>query len=236
MNSLRAEVFRVLAQSVITEVEDPEFRKVALLAAFHGNFSQFMDTRPVFEATLKEVLGPAARHELRRFAQRVARRQADEIVAHGGVRDRHTMHWQPGSDNERCVFKLRGHELHVLIEAVRDKGDDGKKRPPGDVANTVDVVLDVDGEEPSFSISYLDAPYIDNIFLVHPENKIHRIALLLLDITETGDGGYDVTLEAMHFPENSILPEDTPSAQEIQKAVNESGSHESKEHHDAESS
>ncbi|MCZ6655010.1 MAG: hypothetical protein O7D91_18535, partial [Planctomycetota bacterium] len=254
-NSLRADVFGVLAQHVVTELKSEDFKKVALLAAYHGSFSKHIDTRPVFEAFLKEVHDPDARHELRRLATRVARRQANYIAAHGGVRDRQKVHWRAGSDNAECVFNLRGHEMKVLILEVDDTGDDGKERPVHDVANTVEIELYVDEEKRSFSISYLDAPYIDNIFLVHSDEEIHRIALLLLDITKTDDDDYDLTLEALHFPPESILPGDVPSAQKIQKAhkakilpgdvpsaqeiqkpVDESDSHEAKEHHDAESS
>lgn len=237
VDSLRAQVFGSLAQIVVTELEDEEFKKVALLAAYHGNFSKFIDTRPVFAAFLREVDGTEARYELRRLAKRVARRQANYIEAHGGVRDRKEVDWGPGSDKAECVFNLRGHEkLRVAIIEVNDKGNDGKERPVDDVANTVHVVLDIDGEERSFSVSYLDAPYIDNIFLVHPDNEIHRIALLLLDISKTDDGVYTVTLEALHFPENSILPGDVPSVQEIQKTLGASDSHESQDQDDADSS
>ncbi|MCZ6651592.1 MAG: hypothetical protein O7D91_00985, partial [Planctomycetota bacterium] len=144
LDSLRADVFGVLAQNVVTELESEEFRKVALLAAYHGNFSQFIDTRPVFEAFLKEILGREARHELRRLAKRVARRQADYIEARGGVRVRHTMHWQRGSVSEEREFDLGNHgKVPIEIQAVNDRGtdrptrpqgDDRRTRPPGDVA------------------------------------------------------------------------------------------------------
>ncbi len=255
LDSLRADVFAVLAQHVVTELKSEDFKKVALLAAYHGSFSKHIDTRPVFEPFLKEVPDPDARHELRRLAKRVARRQADYIVAHGGVRDRLEVHWRRGLGDAGGEFDLGDHgTVPIVIKEVNDKDDDGEERPAEDVANTVDVVFDVDGEKRSFSVSYLDAPYIDNIFLVHSATEIHRIALLLLDITKTGDD-YVLTLEALHFPENSILPGDVPSAQQIQKAhkakilpgdvpsareiqkpVDESDSHEAKEHHDAESS
>ena len=236
-DSLRAEVFGVLAQSVVTEIEDKDFRKVALLAAFHGNFSQFIDTRPVFEAFLTEVWGTDARHELRRLAKRVARRQADYIEAHGGVRDRQEVHWRPGSGGEGRVFSLGDHgEIHVVIEDIRDTDEDGKQRPVDDVANTVEIKVNIDEVTRSFSVSYLDVPYIDNIYLVHSNREVHRIALLLLDITKTETGDYEVTLETLHIPEYSILPGDVPSAKAIREALDAPDSHESKEDHGAKSS
>ncbi len=228
VDSLRAEVFGVLAQNVITKLDGKEFQKVALLAAFHGNFSKYIDTRPVFEAFLKEVHGEQARHELRRLAKRVARRQADYIAAHGGEKDRKVVHWRRAAsevpDDGLCVsFDLPGHKMTVLIKAVNVD----KERPADDVGNTVDVEVTIADHDPvTFSVTYLDAPYMDNVFVIHPDKKTHRIALLLSDITETGDGDYDVMLEALHFPANIIMPVDVPSAQVLRKALEASGSHE----------
>ena len=55
VDRLRGQVFSALAQHVVTRLKNEDQRKVALLGALHGNFSKFIDTRPVFAAFLKEV-------------------------------------------------------------------------------------------------------------------------------------------------------------------------------------
>ena len=227
VDSLRADVFGVLAQHIVTEIEEPEFRKVALLSAFHGNFSKFIDTRPVFEAFLTEIECSLAREELRRLAKRVARRQADYIEAHGGDRDRAKVCWRPGGGDGK--FDLHDHTIQVCIEDVKITGVD-------DVGNTVDVKVALDENPPvEFTLSYLDAPYIDNIFVVHRDEdgevmEVHRIALLLLDITEGDDCEYEVELEALHFPADIILPMDVPSAEQLQNALAPSDSEDAHTH------
>ena len=265
-DSLRANVFDVLAQHVVKQIDDKDFQKVALLAAFHGDFSKFMDTRPVFAAFLREVHGDEARHELRRLAKRVARRQADYIVAHGGARVRKVAPWSKGVLC-KVSFELDNHAVSVEIEEVEaadlesagnavDDAIEGrkKKRPIGDVATIVHVKVVIDNEsEARFSVSFLDAPYIDNMFVLgKKEGKevVHRIALVLLDVTdkpptdvraaETGgalkDPIYWVEFEAVHFPDNIIMPGDVPSAAEVLKAFGASDSHKPDEPHDAQKS
>ena len=129
VNQLRGQVFSTLAQHVVTTIADTNYQKVALLAALHGNLSKFIDTRPVFAAFLREVEGDGARHELRRLAKRVARRQADYIVAHGGTRESLEIDWRsPPSDSkdghdkpkppDPKEFELDGHPMGLIIEKV----------------------------------------------------------------------------------------------------------------------
>ena len=218
VNQLRGQVFSALAQHVVTKLKNEDQRKVALLAALHGNFSKFIDTRPVFAAFLKEVRNKDARHELRRLAKRVARRQADYIVASGGTRHSVAVDWRPTPGVKQAVsagFKLDDHDMRVIIERVNVKDE----RPAGDVENTVDVEVTIDeGEKTLFSVSYLDVPYMDNMFVMH-KKKVHRVALLLLDMNKTDDGVYHVKFDALHFPDNIIMPSDVPSAQDVQKAI-----------------
>ena len=216
VNELRGQVFSALAQHVVTKLKSEDQQKVALLAALHGNFSKFIDTRPVFAAFLKEILDDGARRELRRFVQRVARRQADYIVANGGGRKSVEVDWRPTPGLKQAVpaFELKGHDIKVIIEGVdvKDEFD------ACDIGSTVDVKVTIDkGKPKTFSVSYLDAPYMDNIFVEH-EEEVHRIALLLLEIDKK-DGVYHVEFEVLHFPAHIILPVDMPSAQEIRKAV-----------------
>jgi len=83
-NDLQAKVFDVFVQHVVPALEEEgnDYKKVALLAGLHSNFSEFFDTRPVFEAFAEKVTDPTARHELTRLAKRVARRQSEFIKAH----------------------------------------------------------------------------------------------------------------------------------------------------------
>ncbi len=82
--TLQAKVFEIYVEHVVPALEDSghDHTKVALLGGLHSNFSEFFDTRPVFEAFAEKVEKPTARHELTRLAKRVARRQAEFIKAH----------------------------------------------------------------------------------------------------------------------------------------------------------
>jgi len=268
-DSLRASVFDVLAQNVVPQIQDKDFQKVALLAAFHGNFSKFMDTRPVFAAFLREVHGAEARHELRRLAKRVARQQADYIVAHGGDRVRRVVYWSKGDlsqaqQDARQPFQLTNdHTISIVVENVKvadvveapevvAAADDSRtKRPIDDIATEIDVEVVIDNTNKArFSVSFLDAPYIDNIFVLREQGQagdVHRIALILLDVTDATpadapaleqgapprDPIYEVEFEVVHFPDNIVMPGDVPSAEVIMKSCRVSDSHDSDESHGA---
>ena len=75
-NDLQAKVFEVYVQHAVPalEVEVDDHKKVALLAGLHSNFSEFFDTRPVFEVFADRVKNPTARHELTRLAKTEPRR------------------------------------------------------------------------------------------------------------------------------------------------------------------
>lgn len=219
-NTLRAEVFGVLSEHLAPKLSK-DFEKVVLLAGLHGNFSKFIDTRPVFAAFLYEIEDPRARRELKRLAQRVARRQADYLVAHGAQRIAIGLDWrrgEPSSDSsERHLF---GHRIELNVLDVSTRVNENGRETLEDVGNTVKVSLIVDGLPRRFTVSYLDVPYMDNVFLVEDGGAtVHRIALLLIGMTAEPSGEYHIRFEALHFPDHAIMPSDVPSPQDVQNAI-----------------
>jgi len=58
-----------------------------------------------------------------------------------------------------------------------------------------------------FDLSYMDTPYMDNIWMRHGDDSHHQIALRLIDIDttinkDTKEEEYSVTIEILHFPSN----------------------------------
>ena len=257
VQALQGQIFSVFAKDVVgvLEVED---QKVALLAALHSNFSDFFDTRPVFEAFAEDIKDMRARHELRRLAKRVARRQAGYIIAHQGAGDdSHTTHMSvtvrypdPGKE----TFRLADHD--VILEIVEEPDryhernqvqvvDSSRYKDLhdlgiDDVADFVRVRLTVsendvhdekavpdhddvrdnnevkNNDDEGFNVSYMDVPYIDNLWIEHEKGEYHRLAVLLKDIDKV-EGGYEVHVEVLHFPGDFFTPTERPPAAEFAK-------------------
>lgn len=212
VDAMRSDIFGLLAQYVVSDLKK-DTKRVVLLAALHGNFGEFFDSRPVFEAFARDFTDSLARRELRRLSQRVARRQAEYMQAHGGVNTELIFDWP--NDRIKHLDDLAGmHAMDIEIEEVME-GPCG----PADVGTRLAVSVDMRCEEDvrklQFSLSFFDSPYMDNIFVRHM-GEVHRISLLLLDIEEVNNNGsYRIRLEVLHFPDDLILPTDLPSASKV---------------------
>ena len=78
-------------------------------------------------------------------------------------------------------------------------GDDGDELID-DVSDFVMIEVNLTGKEPfSFELSYMDTPYMDNIWMLHSNGSHHQIALRLVDI-DTKKEEHEVTIEILHFP------------------------------------
>ena len=218
-NNLQAKVFEIYVQHVVPALEEEgnDHKKVALLAGLHSNFSEFFDTRSVFAAFAEVIKDPIARHELTRLAKRVARRQAEFIKAHADTTENtKSVKWtlKPGDSTE---LDFPGHSGTLLIKEVprryydtehakehievKPALEDNEDDLIDDVSDFVKVELKFTGENGgpfTFELSYMDTPYMDNIWMLHG-NGHHQIALRLLDI-DTKDEVHKVTIEVLHFP------------------------------------
>ena len=221
-NETRGAVFAAFGEYMLPQLEGDD-QKVALLAVLHSNFSEVFDTRPVFEAFTRSIPidNHGSRHELMRLAKRVARRQTEFIANHGGVRSEKTLTWVAGlKDIRRIQFSLDGHEIEVGIKSKPNVLSDRHTiiKADGtleldDVADVVEISvwnmddpnIDAEDIEPlTFELSYMDVPYIDNIWLQH-HGRIHRLAFVLKGIDKVGQG-YEITVEAIHFDEDFLPP------------------------------
>ena len=224
-HALQVEIFDIFAQHVVPALEEgvDDHRRVALLAGLHSNFSEFFDTRPVFEAFAEKVLDHTARHELTRLAKRVARQQAEFIKAHVDTSKERPMYaTETVSPGEPLKFDLAVHEVtvsikgkpyrHYLIESAKTAkaetpslGDDDDDRID-DVSDYVTVEMTLNWKEHgmtmgplTFELSYMDTPYMDNIWMRHSDGSHHQMALRLVDI-DTKNGEHAVKIEFLHFP------------------------------------
>ena len=218
-NELNAKVFEIYVQYVVPALEDSvnDHKKVALLAGLHSNFSEIFDTRPVFEAFAENIKNPTARHELTRLAKRVARRQAEFIKAHVDPTNEDTrsekITLHPGdppheldslghSGSLQIIGEPRRHYTIVHAKKLKKEkpalGDDGDELID-DVSDFVIIKVTFNGKEPfTFELSYMDTPYMDNIWMLH-SNAHHQIALRLVDI-DTNNEEHEVKIEILHFP------------------------------------
>lgn len=219
-NQTRSAVFAAFGEYMLPQLEGDD-QKVALLAALHSNFSEVFDTRPVFEAFTRSIPieNHDARHELRRLAKRVARRQAEFIASHGGTKAEMTLRWVADEDPEPTHINLAGHDIYVTIMSRPNVISDRRTSYLADGTQVIDDVADVveiivrnlqvpeESEEapPAFELSYMDAPYIDNIWFQHEPGEIHRLAFVLKYIDKVEDD-YEVTVEAIHFSDDFLLP------------------------------
>ena len=227
---LQAQIFDVYVQHVVPALgeEGNDYKKVALLAGLHSNFSEFFDTRPVFEAFAVKITDPGARHELSRLAKRVARRQAEYIKVHvpnpkNDIMSRKAMlSWPSAPENK---FRLAVHDVTLAILRPRRhytiaKSDSMKRKKPSlgeegdrgidDVSDLVAISIQfTHGKEVigpyTFDLSYMDTPYMDNIWMRHGDDSHHQVALRLIDINttiniDTKEEEYSVTIEILHFP------------------------------------
>ena len=251
--TLQAKVFEIYVEHIVPALEDSghDHKKVALLAGLHSNFSEFFDTRPVFEAFAEEINDVTARHELTRLAKRVARRQAEYIKAHMDPTNQSTMYaevtlsWPSDPDT---TFPLAIHYVTLEIKGAPTRrrytiahADSLTHEKPGlgdadddlidDVSDfvTVEVKLTPQVDEadvhegigtwgwslPScasqettskngtigpfpFDLSYMDTPYMDNIWMRHGHDH-YQMALRLVDI-DTKNEEHKVKIEILHFP------------------------------------
>ena len=73
----------------------------------------------------------------------------------------------------------------------------------------------------TFELSYMDSPYIDNIWVLHEDGRAHRIAVLLKEIDkcpkENEGCEYRVEVEILHFPSDLFLPVEQPPPAEVVK-------------------
>lgn len=226
-HTLQAQVFETYAQYVVPELakKGNDHTKVALLAGLHSNFSEFFDTRAVFETFAETIKDPIARHELRRLAERVARHQGEFIKAHGDPANKDTMFatltLSPG-DSVRNV-NLGDHKVLVRLigdprrhYTLKDAQDAIGKRPTlGDTGDDlIDDVSDYASVEVTlrwksgmqmgpftFEVSYMDTPYMDNMWMRHSDGSHHQLALRLVDI-DTHNEEHKVEIELLHFPGN----------------------------------
>ena len=229
-HALQVQVFEVFVQHVVPALEEKgnDHKKVALLSGLHGNFSEFFDTRPVFEAFAETITDATARQELKRLAKRVARRQAEYIKVHvpkpknAIMSTRETLSWP--SDPEK-TFPLAVHDVILRIWRPRCRytvaesdsikrikpllGEEGDNRID-DVSDLVAILVQfTHGKEVigpfTFDLSYMDTPYMDNIWMRHGNDSHHQVALRLIDIDttiniDTKEEEYSVTIEILHFP------------------------------------
>lgn len=239
--TLQAKVFEVYVQHVVPALEDSvnDHKKVALLAGLHSNFSEFFDTRPVFEAFAENVEDPTARHELTRLAKRVARCQAEYIKVHVPSNPKNdsmstvkTLSW-PGSDSV-MTFPLARHKVTLRIsrpqrhytkiaksDSIKEKNRSLDEEGDCGIDDVSDLVaisvlfapMDITKKDTIgpflFSLSYMDTPYMDNIWMRHSDDDSHhQVALRLIDIDtkiyvkqdQPEKEEYSVTIEILHFP------------------------------------
>ena len=225
---LQAQIFDVYVQHVVPALgeEGNDYKKVALLAGLHSNFSEFFDTRPVFEAFAVKITDPGARHELSRLAKRVARRQAEYIKVHvpnpknAIMSIEKTFSWPSVPEK---TFRLAVHNVTLTIlrprrhytkaesDSIKEVkpllGEEGDNRID-DVSDLVAISIlfapmDTTKKDTigvfSFDLSYMDTPYMDNIWMRHGDDSHHQVALRLVDI-DTKKEEHEVTIEILHFP------------------------------------
>jgi len=235
--TLQAKVFEIYVEHIVPALEDSghDHKKVALLAGLHSNFSEFFDTRPVFEAFAEEINDVTARHELTRLAKRVARRQAEYIKAHMDPTNQGTMYAEvtlSWPSNPDTTFPLAIHYVTLEIKGAPTRphytiahADSLTHGKPGlgdadddlidDVSDFVTVEVKLTPQETTskndtmgpflFDLSYMDTPYMDNIWMRHGDDSHHQVALRLIDIDttiniDTKEEEYSVTIEIIHFP------------------------------------
>ena len=243
--TLQAKVFEVYVQHVVPALEDSvnDHKKVALLAGLHSNFSEFFDTRPVFEAFAEKIDDVIARHELSRLAKRVARRQAEYIKVHvpnpknAIMSIEKTFSWPSVPEK---TFRLAVHNVtltilrprrhYTIVHAKKLKkekpalGDDGDELID-DVSDFVIIKVTFNGKEPfTFELSYMDTPYMDNIWMRHGDDSHHQVALRLVDI-DTKKEEHEVTIEILHFPGDVYAATQRLPVKELLK-----GGHKQEEH------
>lgn len=292
VRNLQGQLLEILGDLPLSKGGD--FEKVVFLGALHGNFSEQFDTRIVFEAYAEEVRHPVARRELRRLAERVARRQSQYIKAHAGKGVRCFLDW--AAENNGPAFKkinIAGHSMLLrlankpirkwdtedqlkayvnkfeneseLSDFIDRQLDDSDDVGADDVADVVEVALKMEHDEEKdfidfltdlfaqdsaeneqdiaedeecekstednfnfdqkFELSYMDSPYIDNIWIPHEDGSADRIAVLLKGIDKCPEaikdcGDYRVEVEILHFPDNLLLPVEQAPPEEVA-----SGSH-----------
>ncbi len=234
---LQVKVFEVFVQHVVPALDDSvnDHKKVALLAGLHSNFSEYFDTRSVFEAFADKIDDPIARHELRRLAKRVARRQAEYISAHSPKQENEmsievTLHWP--KEDSITIRNLAVHNVKLSILRPQCKytipeSDSIKKNYPtfveegdtllDDVSDLVNISIEFTPAHKSkekmegsigpfvFDLSYMDTPYMDNIWMRHHDGSHHQVAVRLIDIDtkidkDTEKEKYSVKIEILHFP------------------------------------
>ncbi len=202
ISEMRGQAFASVGQYMAPEL-DKDNRKVALLAGLHSSYSEYFDTRPIFEAFARHIKGKDARHELRRLAKRVARRQARSMKMQGGESTLVTFTLHNGDGKANKSFPFAGHDLNVEISNLTHKDD---------VMDSLDVVLAImdDSGAPQnwdFTVSYMDSPFLDNITIRHEDGSIDHIAVMLSDIAVNGKDEV-VKLELLHFPTSFRSPFD----------------------------
>ena len=251
--TLQAKVFEVYVQHVVPALEDSvnDHKKVALLAGLHSNFSEFFDTRPVFEAFAEKIDDVIARHELSRLAKRVARRQAKYIKVHvpnpknAIMSIEKTFSWPSVPEQ---TFRLAVHNVTLTIlrprrhytkaesDSIKEVkpllGEEGDNRID-DVSDLVAISIlfapmDTTKKDTigvfSFDLSYMDTPYMDNIWMRHGDDSHHQVALRLVDI-DTKKEEHEVTIEILHFPGDVYAATQRLPVKELLK-----GGHKQEEH------
>ncbi len=238
---MRRDAFAIFAQYLESGLPDDN-RKAAFLSALHGTYSEYFDTKPVFEFFTPEINSVKARQELRHSARRVARRQAEYIKANKGS-DNETVKltWEDGralEDQKPKEFELHEHHGEVsfskaperykhvppLVPSEKERRDyqDVDDEQMDDVADRVTVRVTLSmlpkGEmtvlDETVNLSYMDSPYIDHLWMRHPDGSQHVLALRVEDIDKT-DTGYISTLELLQLPPDLFIPGVRPAAKSV---------------------
>ena len=223
VTQMRGQALAALWQYLAPELSDDN-KRVALLAGLHSTYSEFFDTRPVLEAFSQDIKDEGAKRELRRLAKRVAQRQAESLRMQGGVTiemEFALLTTNGGKANQ--MFELDEHQLDVTISNLEYKDD---------VTDSLEVELRLRDEKGleevavSFSLSYMDSPFLDNVTVRHENGQIDHFAVMLLSISKNGED-YDVVLKFLHFPTDVLTPFDVrrEMLQNLAKPAAETHSH-----------
>lgn len=143
--------------------------------------------------------------------QEFIKRQLDESddTSVDDVADTVTLSLKMGHDEgSNFLTDLFTHE-----SAESDKCEESKESKESNEKNSF--------SDKSFELSYMDSPYIDNMWIRHEDGSDDRIAVLLRDIDnncpkENEDcGDYRVEIEILHFPDDLLLPVERPPPEEV---------------------
>lgn len=242
VQALQGRVFDTFAAHVASLIENEDSRKVVLLSALHSNFNEFFDMRPVLETFSSVIKDPTARRELLRLSKRVARRQGQYIKAHSGGSEEHgnmsktvKRHWPVKSEEEEERIEVGPHRVKVTIksrplrycrpdepddlafryEKVAERYKDDDDGIIDDIDDQVEVTITLDmGDSETFTVSYMDSPYMDNFWMAHHDGTHGRLAVVVKDIDTIDKEGreFRIELEVLHFPASLFTPTERPSA------------------------